>query len=129
MAIFYNKVIHECMNLLGGVLGSNPTSADANYTTTPSVATAIGPDFLPVHALDAIISCQGEIVEAIASTPLHPGRARFGDVTSALSTGAAIPRTGAGTGKLIIGVPGAVRDSSDSRPLTSNTLEEIRSFN
>src|SRR5438093_12851816 len=101
MAITYNKVTQEVLNILGGVKGENPTTADSNYTATPTVSTVIGPDFVPAHVLDAVIATQGEIVEAIALTPLHPERARYADVTTALANRAAIPRTGSGTGKLI----------------------------
>jgi|SRR5262245_14801633 len=129
MAITYSKVIQEVLNVLGAVAGATAATADSNYTAAPSTSTVIGPDFLASQVQDAVVACQGEIVEAIASTPLHPGRARFGDVTTSLATGAAIPRTGSGTSKLIIGVPGAVRDSSDSRTLERAPLESIRNFN
>jgi hypothetical protein len=129
MAITYSKVIQECLNILGAVLGGNAAAAETNYTAAPSTSTVSGPDFLASQVQDAIVAAQGEIVEAIASTPLHPGRARFGDVTTALANRAAIPRTGAGTGKLIIGVPGAVRDSGNSETLERAPLDSVRSFN
>jgi len=129
MAITYSKVIQECLNILGAVAGGTAVAADTNYTSTPSTGTVVGPDFLSIQVQDAIVGCQGEIVEAIASTPLHPGRARYGDVTSALANRAAIPRTGSGTAKLIIGVPGAVRDSSNSETLERMPLENVRGFN
>ena len=129
MAITYNKVTQEVMNLLAAVAGSNPASADSNYTAAPSPATASGPDFVPAHVLDAIVACQGEIVEAIASTPLNPERGRYADVTTSLANRAAIPQTGSGTGKLIIGVPGVVRDSADAETLLDAPLDAIRNFN
>lgn len=129
MAITYAKVTSEIQNLLGAVLGGNPAQADSNYTAPPTTSTTDGPDFIPAMVVDAIVLAQGEIVEAIACTPLHPERARFGDVTSALANRAAIPRTGAGTGKLIVGVPGAVRDSSNFETLVRMPLDTVRSFN
>jgi hypothetical protein len=129
VSITYAKVTQEVLNLLGAVLGATATTADTNYTASPTTSTVIGPDFLPSQVQDAIVAAQGEIVEAIASTPLHPGRARFGDVTSALANRAAIPRTGSGTGKLIIGVPGAVRDSSNSEILDRMPLNTVQTFN
>jgi hypothetical protein len=72
---------------------------------------------------------QGEIVEAIASTPKHPERQRYADVTASLANLAAIPRTGAGTSKLIIGVLGFVRDASDSQAVEPAPLDAVRSYN
>jgi hypothetical protein len=129
MPITYAKVTQEILNLLGAVLGENPTTADANYTATPSTSTVFGPDFLASQVQDAVVAAQGEIVEAIASTPLHPERARYADSTAALANRAAIPRTGAGTLKLIIGIPGAVRDSGNNETLERAALDSIRSFN
>lgn len=129
MAITYAKVTQEVLNLLSAVLGSTPTAADANYTATPSTGTVIGPDFLASQVQDAIVAAQGEIVEAIALTPLHPERARFADVTTTLANRAAIPRTGAGTLKLIIGVSGAVRDSGSNETLERVALDMVRRFN
>jgi hypothetical protein len=128
MAITYEKVTQEVLNLLGGILGASPATAEANYSTSPSTSTVIGPDFLPSQVLDAIATAQGEIAEAIATTPLHPERTRFADVTSALANRDAMPRTGANTGKLIIGVPGGVKDSSNSKALLPVDLDKVRSF-
>lgn len=129
MPITYAKVTQEILNLLGAVLGATPSAAETNYTATPSTSTVIGPDFLASQVQDAIVASQGEIVEAIAITPLHPERARFADVTTALANRAAIPRTGAGTLKLIIGVPGAVRDSGNNETLERVALDMVRRFN
>lgn len=129
MAITYNKVKQEVLNLLGAVLGATVATADANYTATPSTSTVIGPDFLASHVEDAIVSAFGEIVEAIAGTPLHPERARYGDVTTTLANRAVIPRTGSGTGKLIVGVIGAVRDSGNLETLVRAPLNSVGSFN
>ena len=129
MSITYEKVTQEVLNLLGAVLGSNAADADSNYTASPSTSTVIGPDFLASQVLDSIALAQGEIVEAIASTPKHPERNRFADVTASLANLAAIPRTGAGTSKLIIGLPGFVRDASDSQAVEPAPLDAVRSFN
>lgn len=128
MAITYDKVTQEVLNLLGAVLGSIASAADTNYTATPSTSTVIGPDFLASQVLDAIVQAQGEIVEAIASTPRHPEREGFADVTVSLANFAAIPRTGSG-GATIIGVPGFVRDASDSIACLPTDLDKVRDFN
>ena len=129
MSLAYSKVINEVLNLLGAVAGATAASADANYTASPSTSTVDGPDFLPNQVVDAIFAAQGEIAEAIASTPLHPERTRYADVTSSLANRASIPRTGSGTSKLIIGIPGVVKDASTSKPLLPMALDAVRSFN
>lgn len=129
MAITYAKVTQEILNVLGAVKGHDPSTAETNYAATPSTSTVTGPAFLASQVQDALVASQGEIVEAIALTPLHPERARYGDVTTALANRAAIPRTGAGTGKLIIGVPGAVRDSGNNETLIEVALDLVRRFN
>lgn len=128
MAITYNKVKQEVANLLSAVLGSTSASAEANYTTTIADGTLIGPDFQKTAIEDAIVAAQGEIVEAIALTPLHPERARFADATPALANRATLPRTGSGSGKLIIGVPGVVRDSATGKACLPVDLDRVRSF-
>jgi len=77
---------------------------------------------------DALANTLGEIVECIASTPHHPERVRFGDITAALATGDAIPQVGASTAR-IIGVPGYIRDASDSKPCKPRPLDVVQSFN
>src|SRR5262245_13673467 len=128
MSITFEKVIQQTLNRLGAVLGSTAVTADSNYTATPSTATVIGPDFVPSQVNDAVASTIGEIVEAIASTPKHPERQRFADVTASLANLAAIPQTNAAGTARIIGVPGFIRDASDSRACLPNTLEAIRSY-
>lgn len=127
MAITYPKVIQECLNVLGAVLGATPSAADANYTATPSTSTVIGPDFLASQVQEALAATIAETVEAIASTPLNPERGRFESDTIALAHNAVIPRTDSG-GSVIIGVPGRVRDSGNNKPLLPIDADKVRSF-
>lgn len=128
MAITFEKVTQEILNVLGAVLGSTPADAQTAYTVSPSITTVIGPDFLASQVQDQLAATLGEIVEAIASTPLHPERQRFADVTAALANRDPIPRLGSG-GLTIIGIPGFVRDSVDSVACLPQSLDAIRSFN
>lgn len=128
MAITFEVVIQEVLNRLGAVAGATAATADTNYNASPSTSTVIGPDFLASNVEDALAASIGEIVEAIASTPKHPERQRFADVTGNLANNAAIPQTGSG-GSRIIGVPGFVMDSSDSKACLPATLDEVRSYN
>lgn len=127
MAITYEEVIQQVLNELGAVKGATAAAADTNFMASPTTSTVIGPDFVPSMIEAALAGTIGEIVEAIASTPHHPERLRFADVTASLANFAAIPQTGSTTAR-IIGVPSFVRDASDSRALLPATLDEIRSF-
>lgn len=127
MPITYEKVIQEVLNRLGAVAGATASAADTNYTASPTTSTVIGPDFVPAHVNDALAATLGEIVEAIASTPHHPERQRFADVTGSLANLASIPQTGSG-GSRIIGVPGFVRDASDGKALIPAPLDAVRSY-
>jgi len=128
MSITFEKVIQQTLNRLGAVLGSTAVTADSNYTATPSTATVIGPDFVPSQVNDAVASTIGEIVEAIASTPKHPERQRFADVTASLANLATIPQTNAAGTARIIGLPGFVRDAADNRACLPMSLDAVRSF-
>jgi hypothetical protein len=128
MSVAYNKVFQEVANLLGAVAGVTAATADTNYVATLADATLIGPDFQKTAITDAVVAAIGEIVEAIASTPLHPERSGFTTQTAALASGAIIPRTDSGGSNVVIGVMGTVRDSSDSRVLLPVDVDKVRSF-
>lgn len=127
MSVAWNKVKQEVANLLGAVAGVTAAAADTNYVATIADGTLVGPDFTKSQIEDALVHTLGDIVEAIASTPLHPEAVRFQAQTSNLAEGALIPRTDSG-GNPIIGPIRAVRDTSDSRPLIVTDLDKIRSF-
>ncbi len=128
MSITYERVIQQILNRLGAVLGATAATAETNYDASPTVSTVIGPDFLPTHVEDALAATLGEIVECIASTPHHPERQRFADVTASLANLAAIPQVGDSAAR-IIGVPGFVRDAADNKACLPRPLDTIRSLN
>ena len=128
MSIAWNKVKQEVANLLGAVAGTTAALADSNYAATISDSTLIGPDFAKTPIEDALVAALGEIVEAIASTPLNPERAGFTSQTAALASGDLIPRTDSGGTNVVVGVIGTVRDSSDSKILLPVDVDKVRSF-
>jgi hypothetical protein len=128
MSFSWDKAKQKVGNELGAVLGSNATQADANYSAPMTTGTVIGPDFTPSMIEDALAGALGRIVEAIASTPLNPERAGFTTQTVALASGDLIPRTDSGGTNKIVGVIGAVRDSSDDEVLELTDLDKVRSF-
>jgi hypothetical protein len=128
MAITYAKVTQEVLNLLGAIKGATPVLAEASYTAAPDTSTVIGPDFLASQVQDSIAVALGEIVEAIASTPLNPERAAFTSQTAALASGDLIPRTDSGLVNVVVGVIGTVRDSSNSKVLLTTDVDKVRSF-
>lgn len=128
MAISWNKAKQKVANALGAVKGANAADAESNYTATITTSTVFGADFTPTMIEDALVAAIGRIVEAIASTPLNPERAGFTSQTSNLASGALIPRTDSGGSNVIVGVIGAVRDSSNSKVLILTDLDKVRSF-
>lgn len=128
MAITYNKVKNEVATLLGAILGATSATAEANYVATMADGTLIGPDFTKTMIEDAVVAAEGEIVEAIASTPLHPERGRYESDTATLANNAVIPQADSGA-NVIIGVIGRVRDSVTSKTLLPINADAVRSFN
>lgn len=127
MSLSWNKAKQKVANELGAILGADAVDADGNYLATISTSTVIGPDFTPAMIEDALVAALGRIVEAIASTPLNPERAGFTSQTSTLATGDLLPRTNS-SGDEVIGVIGAVRDSSDSAVVELTDLDKVRSM-
>lgn len=125
MAITYESVIQQILNELGAVKGATAVDASTNFSASPTTSTVIGPDFVPTMVEPALASTISKTVEAIASTPRHPERQRFADVTASLVNLAAIPRVGSG-GLTIIGTPGFVRDAVNSKTLLPASLDEVR---
>lgn len=113
--------------MLGAVLGFFPVDADANYGATMADATIIGPDFTKTMIEDALVMALGEIVEAIASTPLNPERAGFTTQTAPLAYNDLIPRVDSAANK-VIGVIGEVRDETDDTPLLHVPMDSIRTW-
>jgi len=128
MSVSWNKVKQEVANILGAVTGTTSALADTNYSGTIADATLIGPDFTKTQIEDALAKTVVEIVKTIAETPLHPERQGFTDFTGSLPSGTAIPRLSVG-GLPIIGLPGYVRDASDSTACLPVGVDRIRSYN
>jgi hypothetical protein len=129
VAIAWNKVKQEVANLLGAVLGPTAVDTEGNYTSPISTSTVNSPDWAPTQIEDALVMSLGRIAEAIASTALHPERARFTSQTASLASGALIPRTDSGGTNVVIGVIGTVRDASNSTVLLPVDVDKVRSFN
>src|SRR5262245_55866759 len=124
MPITFEVVIQQILNELGAIKGATAVTADTNFTSSPSTSTVIGPDFIPSMVQPALASSISDTVEEIASTPHHPERLRFADVTGSLANLDPIPQTGSTTAR-IIGVPGFVRDASDNKACRPATLDAV----
>lgn len=127
MSLSWNVIKQKVANRLGAIAGPTAVLADANYLATISTSTVIGPAFTPAMIEDALVAGLGRIVEAIASMPLNPERTGFTSQTAALASGDLMPRTDS-SGVVMVGVMGAVRDSSNSRVLEVTDLDKVRSF-
>ena len=100
------------------VAGVTASQIEASYTTSPITATQLGsPDFPFSNIKDALVSVIGRIIRAYASVPNHPFRTYNLSQTDDIAHKGLIPSVDS-AGKPIIGVYGAIRDSSDGEALT-----------
>jgi len=127
VATTYSTILRQVGVLSGSLRGEQIEGVETSYIVNPitKAEIAIKSPFAYTQLLDAILNAEAQLSAAIASTANHEWRQILGDVTAALTYGQLIPSTGSG-GNQIIGMRGAVRDSSTFEPCTENQLEQIR---
>jgi hypothetical protein len=128
MSFTYGKVESQVSNLLGNIVGTDMATADTNYQAVASTANRKNVDFPPTAVQDAIVNTVTELFQLISSTPRHPERQLFIDVTAPLANRAQITRLSAGSLR-ISGVYGRVYDPSDEETCLPDDLDSIRSYN
>jgi len=102
-------------NAIAGVTSSQ---IESNYTTSPLTSTQLGSADFPLSAIkDALVSVLGRIIRTYAGVPNHPFRTNNLSQTADIAHKALIPSTDS-AGKNIVGVYGAIKDSSDGELLT-----------
>lgn len=122
----YNDVLRQVALAVDALVGTVPDDLETTYSTNPLTSSDFASAILPFTRLkDAMLNAEAGLVAAVLSTGDHPWRESFRDVTAALSYGDPIPAVGAGGGT-VVGIYGAVRDSSSGQPCTRNELEQIR---
>ena len=126
MAATWNSVIRQAAITINALVGTQPAALQTTYATVPLTSANFTSSILPFTFIkDKAINAESALVSAVAATANHPWRAYLSDVTAALAYGAEMPTAGSG-GDEIIGVYGAVRDSSDNQICTLSEIQDIR---
>jgi hypothetical protein len=122
----YNDVLRQIALAVDALVGTIPADLETTYSTNPLTSADFGSAILPFTKLkDAMLSAEAGLAMAVLSTGDHPWRESFRDATAPLTYGDPIPAVGVGGGT-IVGIYGAVRDSTSGEPCTRNELEQIR---
>ena len=126
--VTYNQIERQVSNLLGNIAGGLIAATDTNYQAVASTTTRNQADFPPAAVQDAMLAAFSELIFAVAETPHHPERTAIQTDVSALSNGAAIPRTNSLGGLPVIGVPGRVWDTTNGKPLVAAPLDDVINY-
>jgi hypothetical protein len=122
----YNDVLRQAALAVNALVGTTPADLESAYSTNPLTSINFGSAVIPqTKLIDAVLSAEAGLVMAVLSTGDHPWRESFRDATAPLAYGDPIPAVGAGGGT-VVGIYGAVRDSTSGEPCTRNELEQIR---
>jgi hypothetical protein len=128
MPISYDQLIHDAAIRMNALVGSQVVALEATYVTSPLTAANFKSADWPFSAFkDAVLFAEETIINAIANNPNSPYRSKYDTVSPALVSGSALPQTNS-SGNPIVGVPGVVTDSSDSKPLTRESLARVKAF-
>ena len=129
MAVPYHTILRSVSIRTNSLIGADEGSLEISYTTTPLIEAQFdGADFPYTAHKDAVLDAEGEFAWAIADTGNHPWRSNISNVTPVIANAGDIPATD-NVGNKIIGVFGAVYDSSDAQPLLPSSLDHVRRVN
>lgn len=125
MAIPYSQILRMAGMKANAIAGITAANIDSNYQVTPITNTQLGSADFPFSAIkDALVSVLGRIIRRYASVPNHPFRAFNLSQTGDIAHKGLIPSTDASS-KPIVGVYGAIKDSSDGEVLTKMPVQII----
>ena len=115
----YHKILGQAAARVGtggSITGSLPADIEANYNAFDStkVDNAVFPFSLQA---DALLLAEEKIAQAISGVKNHPYRVWLRGVSDPLANRAVLPVL-TSTGKAVVGVPGAIFDSSNNKVLT-----------
>ena len=120
MASLYRYVIKQVGARILALQGGQAAAAATAYDATTWASARF-----PVNLIvDTITDAVGNFAQVIAETAEHPFRRYLQAQTANIAHKGQIPATDSG-GKDIIGIYGAVRDATDSIPLTEKPLQYI----
>lgn len=126
MSVDYTTIIASVALRVNAIVGTLPTTLQANYIVSPLTTTQVVSSIFPLADLqEAVLWAEERLADAIANNGTHPWRTYLTDQTTALSNLATLPSISTHT-KPIIGVWGAVYDSSDFQICSLMPMDEVR---
>lgn len=128
MSVPYRQLLRMAGARVNAVPGSTQTLKEAAYLTSPLTIAQLGTrDFPFSYIKDLCVAVVGEIIEAYSSVSNHPFRINNLSVTAALANKAQIPAVNSAN-KPVVGVYGAIKDSSDGGALTKQPFKLIQTM-
>lgn len=126
MATSIETVLRQAILRVNGIVGTSAATLQASYVTTPLTTTQVDSADFPFAAYrDAFHAVESRLASAIASVGNHPWGRILQSQTADIAHEAAIPATNA-AGDPVIGVYGAVFDSTDGTQCTEMAMDDIR---
>lgn len=126
MAIAIETVLRQAILRVNGIVGTSAATLQTNYTTSPLTTSQVDSADFPFAAYrDTFHAIESRLAAAIAGCGNHPWRRVLQSQTADIAHEAAIPSTNA-VGDQIVGVYGAVFDSSDGTQCTEIAMDDIR---
>jgi len=127
VSVTWNTILRQCAISVNAITGATPALLETSYSTVPLTSANFQSSILSFTSLkDKAINGESKLISAVASQGDHPYRAVLTSQTSALTYGTLIPSTDSGGTNKIIGVYGAVRDSSGGNVMVKGNLSQIR---
>lgn len=129
-SVTWQHLLHDTALRMSALVGSLKTDITTTYDTAVLTNANFKSAAWPFNSFrDALVMAVSDFSWAIADTGGHPWRPHVGaSITAGLATGVQMPSVAINT-KDIIGVFGAVFDSSDNHPLTEQPLDVVRRAN
>ncbi len=125
----YRRIIAQAASRVNALSGSTAAAREAAYVASPLTTVQIGSTDFPFSEIkDALAGVIGRIISTYANVPNHPYRTYNLSQTDNIPTGGVIPSINA-SGIPIVGVYGAIRDSSDGKVLTEQPVQIIETIN
>lgn len=124
MSVPFHRIVRNVAHRIGYLKGGNAAGIDVSFNTVPlTIADFQHGSFEAVK--DAVLMAEEQLAEAIADTGEHPWRAYLASQTANVPHEGALPSTNSAS-KPIIGIWGAILDSTDATPCTEMPLDMVR---
>lgn len=124
--VTYQNVLHSTALRMNALVGSQPAALETTYLVSPLTAANFKSADWPFSSFrDSILLAEEKLAHAIANVGEHPWRQALTSATVALANLASMPALDA-AGLPIIGIWGAVYDSSDNITCSRRSTDEIR---